>query len=271
MSNDTKTSTVLMALAGTFVLLALVLATRSTVLPPPKPFPLVDPALLVPTTMRTSYLQLIHAKADLSDFDCYACHEKGKPPTLRFDTNHNIVVPKEHSDIVMGHGRHNRNNNCFNCHDEQNLQVLQTRDGRELKLEESPPLCGSCHGPTYRDWEAGAHGRTGGYWDRTRGELTRRLCVDCHNPHSPKILPRNPFPPPHLLHPVPSSPELTGAHNRGGRTLLSAAATTKSEPRCSLELAADRNVRAPLLSVTNRHGQNCPRSTEAFPASTYHA
>ena len=55
----------------------------------------------------------------------------------------------------MGHGTHNRNNNCFNCHDEQNLELLQTRDGRQIKLAESPLLCGSCHGPTYRDWEAG--------------------------------------------------------------------------------------------------------------------
>src|ERR1035441_2410901 len=93
-------------------------------------------------------------KADISDFDFYACHEKGKPPTLKFDAQHNLIVPKEHEDIVMGHGTHNRNNNCFNCHDEQNLELLQARDGRQIKLVESPLLCGSCHGPTYRDWEA---------------------------------------------------------------------------------------------------------------------
>ena len=121
---------------------------------------------------------------------------------LRFDAQHNLIVPKEHSDIVMGHGTHDRNNNCFNCHDEQNLELLQTRDGRQIKLAESPPLCGSCHGPTYRDWEAGAHGRTGGYWDRTAGPMKRQICVDCHNPHRPKIPPRKPAPGPHLLHPV---------------------------------------------------------------------
>src|SRR5256885_10239100 len=54
----------------------------------------------------------------LSDFDCYACHERNKPPPLRFDDNHNLIIPKEHSDLVMGHGSHNRNNLCFNCHDE---------------------------------------------------------------------------------------------------------------------------------------------------------
>ena len=71
-----------------------------------------------------------------------------------------------------------------------------------MKLAESPPLCGSCHGPTYRDWEAGVHGRTGGYWDRSLGPINRQICVDCHNPHHPKIPPRKPAPGPHPLHPV---------------------------------------------------------------------
>lgn len=111
-------------------------------------------------------------------------------------------MPKEHSDIVMAHGRHNRNNNCFNCHDEQNLVLFQTRDGRQLKFQDSPSLCGSCHGPTYRDWEAGAHGRTGGYWKLDAGAPKRQICVDCHNPHSPKIPPRTPLPGPHPLRPA---------------------------------------------------------------------
>ena len=159
------------------------------------------PSFAQPDTFRQSYAQLIRAKADLSDFDCYACHEKGKPPPLRFDANNNLLIPSEHKDIVMGHGSHNRNNLCFNCHDEQNLELLQTRDGRQVKLAESPPLCGSCHGPTYRDWEAGAHGRTSGVWNRSAGQINRLLCVDCHNPHKPKIPHRQPAPGPHLLHP----------------------------------------------------------------------
>ena len=206
MNDNAKVSGVLAVLALGFCVLTLAFVTRgrgpAQALPP---IPLVDPALLTPTTMRTSYAQLIQLKADLSDFDCYGCHEKGKPPPLRFDTNQNLIVPQEHSDIVMAHGSHGRNNNCFNCHDEHNLLLLQTRDGRQVKLEESPPLCGSCHGPTYRDWEAGAHGRTGGFWRRQKGELRRQLCVDCHNPHSPKIGPRKPFPPPHPLR-APSPP-----------------------------------------------------------------
>jgi hypothetical protein len=163
------------------------------------PIPPVDAAFTSNATVRVSYAELIRAKADLSDFDCYACHERNKPPPLRFDANHILVVPKEHSDIVMGHGSHNRNNLCFNCHDENNLEQFQTRDGRQLKLVESTALCGSCHGPTYRDWEGGAHGRTSGFWNRDLGAFTRVDCVSCHNPHSPHFPSRQPAPGPHPL------------------------------------------------------------------------
>jgi hypothetical protein len=106
----------------------------------------------------------------------------------------------------MGHGTHKRNNNCFNCHDENNLELLQTRDGRQLKLTDSDlsGLCGSCHGPTYRDWEAGVHGRTSGFWDRAAGGYTRLGCPSCHNPHSPKFPGRQPAPGPHRLRPEKS-------------------------------------------------------------------
>src|ERR1035438_10222116 len=203
MNNAEKTSAVVLVLVAMFVAVGLKCATgfgaRAAM---PGRIPLVETQFLDTATFRKSYAELVRTKADLSDFDCYACHTKGKPPTLRFDAKQNIIVPKEHEDVVMKHGSHNRNNNCFNCHDEQNLELLQARDGRQIKLAESPLLCGSCHGPTYRDWEAGAHGRTGGYWDRTAGPIQRKICVDCHDPHRPKIPPRTPAPGPHLLHPV---------------------------------------------------------------------
>ena len=172
--------------------------------PPPSvgSIPMVNTNFLDTNTVRRSYADMVKAGDDLSDYDCYACHEKGKPPPLRLDTNQQIIVAKEHADIVMGHGSHGRNNNCFNCHNENNLLLLQPRDGRELKFSDSPLLCGSCHGPTYRDWEAGAHGRISGYWDRSVGAIQRKQCVNCHNPHAPAFPGRKPAPGPHLLHPV---------------------------------------------------------------------
>ena len=162
--------------------------------------PLVDPKFLDTTPWHQTYADLVKAKEDLSDYDCYGCHEKNKPPPIRFDGKGKIIIPKEHSNIVMGHGSHDRNDLCYNCHNEQNLETLQVRDGRQVKFDNIPQLCGSCHGPTLRDWDAGAHGRTSGFWDRKLGEAQRLSCVNCHNPHAPRIPTREPAPGPHTLH-----------------------------------------------------------------------
>lgn len=200
MNNPAKTTVTLTAL--TLAFMALTAAFLLNLWGQPHalyPIPLVNTNFLSTATVRQSYPDLVKADEDVTVFDCYLCHEEGKPPPLRFDTNQNLIVPTEHSDIVMGHGSHGRNNNCFNCHNETNLTLLQTRDGHEVTFSNSQLLCGSCHGPTLRDWEAGVHGRTSGYWDRALGPADRKLCVNCHNPHSPKFPGREPAPGPHPL------------------------------------------------------------------------
>ena len=200
MINQQKSSASLLGVVVVFVLLAAAFVLRMPARPAAlAEIPLVDASITSNATVRVSYSQLAAAKADLSDFDCYGCHERNKPPPLRFDAQHVLIIPSEHKNIVMGHGSHNRNNLCFNCHDETNLEVFQTRDGRQLKFSESTQLCGSCHGPTSRDWEAGAHGRTSGYWNRSLGPMIRVDCVSCHNPHAPPFPPRKPAPGPHPL------------------------------------------------------------------------
>ena len=168
--------------------------------------PLVATAFLETTPARRSYADLVAAKEDMSDYDCYTCHEKAKPPPIRFDANHKIIIPKEHANITMGHGSHDRNNLCYNCHNEADLLTLQVRDGRQLKFDQSPPLCGSCHGPTYRDWEAGVHGRTSGHWDLSLGTAQRLACVNCHDAHAPRIPAREPAPGPHTLREAGAKP-----------------------------------------------------------------
>lgn len=169
---------------------------------PASPIPLADPKFVDTSPSRVAIAEFIRKGGDPSDYDCDICHEKNKPIKIKFDAENNIILPKEHADIALSHGSHKRNNNCYNCHDEMNLSLLQTRDGKQLKLVDSTPLCGSCHGPTYRDWEAGVHGRTSGFWNRDMGEYSRLGCPSCHNPHSPKFPGREPAPGPHALHPV---------------------------------------------------------------------
>jgi uncharacterized CHY-type Zn-finger protein len=200
MTTNAKTGITVAVLCAAFAALALAFLSDSGGTRPARPaIALVNTNFLDTSTTRQSYADLVRTGADLSDFDCYVCHEKNKPPPLRLDTNQNIIVATEHSDIVMGHGQHGRNNNCFNCHNETNLVLLQPRDGRELTFSDSTKLCGSCHGPTLRDWEAGAHGRISGFWDRSKGPITRKDCVNCHNPHSPRFPSRPPAPGPHPL------------------------------------------------------------------------
>ena len=169
--------------------------------------PLVDTNFLDTATVRQAYVDLVKTGDDISGFDCYACHDKKKQLLIKYDDQGKIAIPKEHENIQMMHGRHESNNNCFNCHNESNLELLQPRDGRELKFSESPALCGSCHGPTYRDWEAGAHGRVNGFWKKELGEKERKACVNCHDPHAPKFPGRKPAPPPHHLHGEPTQQE----------------------------------------------------------------
>ena len=323
MTAQTKSGITLAVVCATFSALALGFWSDSggTHLHRPA-IPLVNTNFLDKSTTRKSYADLVKAGADLSDFDCYVCHDKKSPPPLRLDSNQVIIVAAEHAgpttfaaddfgsnelaglidrlkthsdavsvlvwqsvsnadqplllksdasstqardiamaalnkvvaepciyeperfkgiildsetvvhlqqsrtgaklphlnrllledafglqrnrhaDIVMGHGQHGRNNNCYNCHNETNLTLLQPRDGRELTFTQSSQLCGSCHGPTKADWDAGAHGRTSGYWDTSQGPIERKDCVNCHNPHHPHFPPRRPAPGPHPLREV---------------------------------------------------------------------
>jgi hypothetical protein len=203
MKSNSRSSLVIWCLALLFLGLALAFVSNLWGhVPRRENVPLVDPIFTNVATARLSAGELIASGGDASGLDCAACHDKGKPLKLEFDADSNVILAKEHSDLVMGHGRHKRNNNCFNCHDDTNLEFLQTRDGHQVKLVDSPTLCGSCHGPTYRDWEAGVHGRTSGFWKRELGAIDRKVCTSCHDPHSPAFPGREPAPAPHLLHAI---------------------------------------------------------------------
>jgi hypothetical protein len=202
-----RTNAVLLAVClGFFALAAALLSNFWGQSEPVAQIPPVNPSFLDTTAWRKSYSDLVREKADLSDFDCYTCHDKKNPPPLRFDKNQVLVVPEEHAEVKMGHGSHNRNNLCYNCHNEGNLLTFSTRSGTAIKFADSPQLCGSCHGPNLRDWEAGVHGRMNGYWNRKLGEARRLDCVNCHNPHAPRIPTRPPAPAPHSLHQAPAAP-----------------------------------------------------------------
>ncbi|MBI4658851.1 MAG: hypothetical protein HY735_08410 [Verrucomicrobia bacterium] len=211
MSADYKTTIVLMALAAAF--LALTEAFRLNLwgrVEPPAEVAIVDPFFTNTMTVRTNAAALIRMDGDTSGQDCYACHDKAKPPQVKMNEKNEVVLPEEHNDLVIQHGRNRRNDHCYNCHDSANLDHLLTRDGHRFKLVESTMLCASCHGPTYRDWEVGIHGRVSGYWDRQKGPVTKQDCTACHDPHSPAFTTLKPAPGPHPLHPSPARVQAKG-------------------------------------------------------------
>ena len=198
---ETKSSAVFAGFAGGLLLLAAAFTMdlwgKTEPLPP---IPPTDPVFTNTAPVRVSAALLIKSDADSSGLDCYACHdEKKPPPKLTLDANNHVTLPKEHDDLVMAHGRNNRNDNCYNCHDPEHLNKLKTRDGRLLDWEQVTLLCASCHGPTYRDWEIGIHGRPSGYWDRASGAVTKLECNSCHTPHAPAFASLKPAPAPHPL------------------------------------------------------------------------
>src|SRR6059058_574784 len=122
MKQNPKTSLALLALVFVFVTLAAAFHLNLWGRQGPLPrIALVDTNFLSTATARVSAAELFATPgADTSDYDCYVCHEKGKAPIIHYDLQGQIIVPSEHKDIVLGHGSHGRNNNCFNCHNETN-------------------------------------------------------------------------------------------------------------------------------------------------------
>ncbi|HVP09707.1 MAG TPA: hypothetical protein VMV94_00810 [Phycisphaerae bacterium] len=123
-------------------------------------------------------------------YRCSECHSlfPSPPETVRTLT--------QHTDVVLKHGINTR---CFNCHNLTNRDTFVDDWGREIPYDQPQLVCAKCHGPVYRDWLHGSHGRVNGYWDATRGPAQRRKCVECHDPHQPPFPPMRPAPPPQTL------------------------------------------------------------------------
>ena len=102
----------------------------------------------------------------------------------------------QHTDIVLHHGT---NDACLNCHDKDDREKLAIRGQNPVGFNQAQLLCAQCHGPIYRDWQRGTHGKTIGYWDASRGPSTKLICTQCHDPHSPVYSPIAPLPGPNTL------------------------------------------------------------------------
>lgn len=148
--------------------------------------PLVEKVFYSVDPVRTPF-----AKAEMTQagfkFNCNECHQNMEPPL----TMRKLIA--EHQDIVL---QHEEAMTCYTCHSRKSREDLIDIYGTKVPFEESHNICRRCHGPRFRDWKRGIHGRPLGYWDKIKGESTNITCVYCHNPHAPQFQLMKPSPPP---------------------------------------------------------------------------
>jgi hypothetical protein len=121
----------------------------------------------------------------LPTFPCSRCHETRAPDARE------RRLTDFHTQKILNHGT--LGGWCYRCHAKDNIDRLHLADGTLVRFDEAYELCGSCHGDKVRDWKAGIHGLTTGYW---LGDRFRRSCPACHDPHSPRFAPMTPEHPP---------------------------------------------------------------------------
>lgn len=138
-------------------------------------------------------------------FQCNECH-RTQPVTRAAGADFT-----KHSGIRLRHGINTR---CLNCHHPTNREAFVDDFGEEIPWDQPQKLCSKCHGPVYRDWQHGSHGRINGYWDTAQGPLVRLKCIQCHDPHHPPFQPLASAPPPGILRgKAPHVAEHSGARN----------------------------------------------------------
>jgi len=120
-------------------------------------------------------------------FPCSDCHADMEVNPVR------RALEDEHVEISEMFNHASEQRWCLDCHNPDDRDKLKLANGDLVSFEESYNLCGQCHGTIFRDWKAGIHGKRTGEWN---GKKEYRLCVHCHNPHSPKFKPLKPLPPP---------------------------------------------------------------------------
>ena len=139
------------------------------------------------TPVRGAFGPLIYRRGSFT-YRCSECHDD-----LRGAVKGELKGEHREIQAVFNHGM---NTICLNCHHATDRGAYVAHDGSRIAAENPAQLCAKCHGPVFREWQIGIHGRQNGYWDRTKGRRTKLLCVQCHDPHRPAFAPMRPEPAP---------------------------------------------------------------------------
>jgi hypothetical protein len=115
-------------------------------------------------------------------FPCSQCHDPKVTPPNR--TRRDLAFHSEPGEPAAVFDHDSEHRWCLDCHDLADRDVLRLASGDTVPFTESYLLCGQCHGDKLRDWRVGVHGKRIGQWN---GAKTYYLCVNCHNPHTPRF------------------------------------------------------------------------------------
>jgi hypothetical protein len=135
---------------------------------------------------KTYALALRPDEALLIQWPCTSCHEGVTITADRDPDAHGNIHPIHPSRLGEV---------CSTCHVPSAVDHLRLATGEEVSLDHAYRLCAQCHFQQAESWAAGAHGK------RLYGWTGRRVvmnCTDCHDPHTPALEPRIPFPGPTL-------------------------------------------------------------------------
>jgi DNA-directed RNA polymerase subunit RPC12/RpoP len=148
----------------------------------------LDGEVFETTPIRGAFRALRNRRTGF-EYKCSECHNDFTSPKAKGTSK------AEHAEITEAF-EHGMNTRCQNCHHEGDRNAYVDHDGSPIPATNPARLCAKCHGPIYREWQIGTHGRQNGYWDANKGERTKLLCVQCHDPHQPAFKPMTPDPPP---------------------------------------------------------------------------
>lgn len=139
------------------------------------------------TPVRGEVRPLRHRRGSF-EYKCSECHNDFTSPRRQNE------LQGEHADLAARFD-HGMNTYCVNCHHQTDRNSYTAIDGSPISSTQPARLCAQCHGPTFRDWEQGIHGRQNGGWNRDNPARSKLLCIQCHDPHEPKFAPMKPDPP----------------------------------------------------------------------------
>lgn len=133
----------------------------------------------LPLPLRTSDLAL-------TQYPCTSCHEGATVRPGETGGAHDYIEPL--------HPRES-GTECVTCHVSDSVQRLGLQGGKTVSLDHAYRLCAQCHFSQVDSWAAGAHGKRLVGW---RGRRVVMNCADCHDPHSPELGKRVPYPGPRV-------------------------------------------------------------------------